>query len=266
VAGAEGEAFAVARVARGPLALFDDPAHADLAGLRVRRHYLTETLEGRDEEVLLRFADGSAALALSPAGRGAAAYANFSLAPDGGNLVGSPLFPALLHELLRALRRGEERRAATPGEPWHIDAPAPARGAETNFEVVGPDERPVAATVVARGRSVRLALPPAGALGHYRARHQGAVAAVGVVNVDPRESDTRALPKETLVDPAAGGAGALAVLTEEGKLLHAGRPRDLWPWLAGLAAAFLAGEMLLLALWRRAARTAVYRRALGAES
>jgi len=249
----EGEAFGVAHVARGPLKLFADPAHGDLAGLRFRRHFLTEVKEGRKDEVLIFFEDGSAALALSPAGRGAAVYANFSLAPGGGNAVGSPLFPALLHELVRALRRGEEGQAASPGRAWQIDVPSPLGGsAEAEYEVISPAGKKVNALVVARGRTVRLALQAAEAPGHYRVRHNGTLAAVGVVNVDPRESDTRAFPTSYLTDPAASAQTAgVAVVDDEGRLLSAGRPRPLWPWLAALAAALVAAEMLTLAFWRK---------------
>lgn len=262
---ADGEPFDAARVAYGPLKLFANPGQGDLASLRVRRHFLTEALEGREDEVLVHFADGSAALALSPAGRGAAVYVNFPLAPSGGNVAGSPLFPALLHELLRALRRGEETHAATPGHPWQLDVPQPLGGAgEGACQVLGPDGKPVEALVVSRGRTVRLSLPPADRPGHYRVRRQGVVAAVGVVNVDPRESDTRPMPTRTLAETAGGGqAGAVAVLDDEGKLVHAGKARALWPWLAALACVALACEMLLLSFWRRGPRRAVARHAGG---
>ncbi|NQT85945.1 hypothetical protein HQ560_04225, partial [bacterium] len=240
---ARGESLAGVHVADGPLRLFADPAHGSLERLRFRRHYLTQTLESRQEEALATFADGSVALALSPAGRGAAVFANLSIAPHGGNLVGSPLFPALLQELLRALRRADEGNRTTPGRTWHIDAPAAEGEAWT---VTGPDGEPAEATVVARGRTVRLALPAARAVGHYRVHADGALAALGVANVDPRESDTRSVPLATL----APAGGPVAVADRSGQLLTLGAARPIWPWLAGLAAAFLALEMIVLALWR----------------
>jgi hypothetical protein len=45
------------------------------------------------------------------------------------------------------------------------------------------------------------------------------------------------------------------VAREEEDLLLAGKTRQLWPLLAGAAAALLGLEMLLLALWRRPLRT-----------
>jgi hypothetical protein len=238
-----GEPLGEVHVADGPLRLFADPAHGDLERLRFRRHYLTQTAEGRQDEVLATFADGSAALALSPAGRGAAAFLNLSIAPNGGNLVGSPLFPALLQELLRSLRRADEGNRTTPGRPWHIDVPAD-QGEE--WTVTGPQDDPAESTVVSRGRTVRLALPPATATGHYRVESGGALAAIGVANVDPRESDTRPVPLEKLAAPG----GSVAVADSEGQVITIGTARRLWPWLAGFAVAFLALEMLSLALWR----------------
>ena len=40
-------------------------------------------------------------------------FANLPLTPDGGDFIGSPMFPATLHELLRALRRSSEAREVT---------------------------------------------------------------------------------------------------------------------------------------------------------
>jgi hypothetical protein len=42
----------------------------------------------------------------------------------------------------------------------------------------------------------------------------------------------------------------VAVADSEGQVITIGTARRLWPWLAGFAVAFLALEMLTLALWR----------------
>ena len=255
---ADGDPFSVVQTAYGPLKAFADPAQGDLSGLRFTRHYLTQVLSGRKEEVVAYFRDGSAALSFSPAGRGTAVFANFPMTPDGGNLVGSPLFPALVHELLRALRGMANESTTTPGTVWEIDVPSvSARTAQTRYEVTDPNGRAVQSTVVARGRSVRLALPPVTTAGHYRIHADGDAAGVEAVNVDSRESDTRPVPLTHLVDEAGRGReGSVAVLDDEGELVLAGRVRPLWPWLAGAAAAFLGIEMLLLAIWRRRPRRA----------
>jgi hypothetical protein len=264
----EGQPLGEANLAAGVLDLFTDPAQGGLGGVLFRRRHRTVLSPDRKGEVLVYHSDGSAALALSPAGRGSAVFANFPATPDGGNLVGRGVFPALMAEIMRALRRGGDMREVSPGCAWEIDAPLGDRTAseETGYRVVAPpperpgsvpgpadQEREVPFTAVTLGRFARLSLPPVPEPGHYpvfrAAQKGGPPAAVGVVNVDPRESDTRELPFSF---PArAGGDGAVAVLEDEGELRVSGEVRSLWPALAGFAAAFIAAEMLLLVLWRR---------------
>jgi hypothetical protein len=232
-------------VVSGPRKLFPDSDAADWAGLRFYRHYQTQLLDGRADDVMLSYPDGSAALTLSTAGQGAAVFANLPLTPDGGDLIGSPMFPAMLHELLRALRRSAEERAATPGAAWTLDVPT---ASEVPLTVTDPGGQPVETQVLSSGRTTRLALPAARTPGAYLVKQGEATAGAGVVNVDARESDTRPLALENL--KPGQGASASVVRGEE-DLLLAGQSRPLWPQLAAAAAVFLALEMLLLALWRR---------------
>ncbi len=229
----------------GSSKLFSESDATDWSALRFRRHYQNRVLEGRSAEVLLSYPDGSAALTLSPAGKGAAVFWNLPLTPDGGDFVGSPLFPSALHELLRALRRGSEQHQVTPGTAWVMETPIQGEGAPT---VTDPENRPVEAQVIASGRSARLALPPARLPGIYLVQQSGAVIGAAVVNVDSRESDPRPIPLTNL----KGGSGApVEIVRDEDDLLLAGKTRPLWPQLAAAAAALLALEMLLLAAWGR---------------
>ncbi len=229
----------------GPRRLFADAEASDFSTLRFRRHYHNQVLDRRTGDVLLVYADGSAALTLSTVGQGAAVFANLPLTPDGGDFIGSPMFPAMLHELLRALRRGAEERTVTPGSAWMVDAPTSGEGAIT---VTDPNGRPVEAQVLASGRTTRLALPAARLPGAYTVKQADTVVANAVVNVDPRESDTRPLALENL---KSGTGAAVTVVRNDEDLLLTGKTRPLWPQLAAAAAALLALEMLLLALWRR---------------
>jgi len=229
----------------GPRKLFSEADASDFSSLRFRRHYLNQVLAGRGGDVLLSYPDGSAALTLSSVGKGAAVFANLPLTPDAGDFIGHPMFPATLHELLRALRRGADEHAVTPGAAWTLDAPANGDSAVT---VTDPEGRAVEAQIVASGRATRLALPNARLPGAYIARQADRIVATAVVNVDPRESDTRPIALENL---KAGPGAAVTVVRDEEDLLLAGKNRPLWPELAASAAALLALEMLLLALWRR---------------
>jgi hypothetical protein len=227
---------------------------------------LTEVAPARKEEVLAQFPDGSAALALSPAGRGTAVFANFPVAPDGSNIAGSPLFPAMLHELVRALRTSVSEGLNTPGNPWQIDVLElkASDSDEKPYVVKAPDGRALDAVVLARGRTVRLALPAVALPGHYPVTHGAAQADVGVVNVDPKETDTRPLAIAELVKTEGADRGAtISVVDDEGQLTSAGRPTELWPHLAAVVAVCLSGEMLLLALWRRRRAKAVSQRLEG---
>ena len=101
-------------------------------------------------DVLLSYPDGSAALTVSAAGSGAMVLANLPLTPDGGDFIGNPIFPAMLHELLRALRHDSAERAVTPGAAWLLDVPTTGEGAVT---VTDPEGKTVDAQVVASGRN-----------------------------------------------------------------------------------------------------------------
>jgi hypothetical protein len=158
------------------------------------------------------------------------------------------LFPALMHELLRDLRRSSGEQPVTPGFAWMLDVPA--RGDEA-LTVTDPQGNLVDAQVVASGRATRLALPPARLPGAYVVKQGDAVIANAVVNVDARESDTRPIALENL--KSAPGS-AVSVARDEDELLLSGKSRQLWPLLAGSAAVFLALEMLLLSVWGRPGR------------
>ena len=257
----EGERFARARTNAGPLKLFDGPEQGDLTDLRFRRRYVTEdtSSSASDEDIWIRYGDGSAALSLSSVGRGSVALLNLPLEPDQSNLAGHPLFPSLLHELMRALRRSAEESDNTPGKPWFIDvveASGSAGGDEqTPYAVIAPDGQAQEVTLLSRGRSARLALGAPRLPGHYAVRRGEQVIDSGAVNPPPRETDTRPVDLTTLVrDAESGDAGGrrIAVMNDEAQLLASGQPRELWPLALLIAGCAIAGEMLLLAAWRQA--------------
>jgi hypothetical protein len=229
----------------------------DLGGPRFRRHYQVQLVESRRQEVLLSYPDGSAALSLGAMGLGTAVFANFPLTPDGGDFIGSPMFPAMIHELLRQLRHASDQQSVAPGWSWVLNVAASGDGPLT---VSDPQGRPFPAQVMASGRTTRLALPASRLPGAYPVKQGGAVVSYGIVNVDPRESDTRPIALETL---QAGDRSSVTVARDEEDLLLAAKTRQLWPLLAGAAAALLAFEMLLLAWWRGPLRSS--RRGLGVE-
>jgi len=90
-------------------------------------------------------------------------------------------------------------------------------------------------------------MPAARVPGLYNVRQGNNVVAVGVVNVDPRESDTRPLALASL-QPGVGTS--VSVVQHEEELPLGGQSRPLWPQLAVTAATLIGLEMLVLALWR----------------
>jgi hypothetical protein len=231
-------------VTMGARRVFGELEAGDFSALRFRRHWQNHPDSNRGSEVVLAYGDGSAALTISPAGRGSMVLANLPLTPDGGDFIGHPLFPSLMHELLRALRRDSTASTITPGNPWTLEAPTTGEGA---FIVTDAEGKEVKAEVLVSGRSTRLALPPVKMPGIYAVKQAGAVVAYAAVNVDPRESDTRPLALENLQP----GTNALVTVQSGEEENAAGeKTRDLWPQVAASAAILLGAEALLLALWR----------------
>ncbi len=247
----EGDALQLGGLVGSPLAAFAGPGHGDFGEIRFSRHFRTGILAERRDEVLMTFADGAAAVTFSRADLGKAVFLNLPLTPDGGNFLGSPLFPAFVHEMLRHLRRAPGRTAVRIGETWQLSVPSPGEGEDTDeIRVVGPNDAPLTYSVVGRGRELSLALPKADVPGHYRGLLGTSTVALIAVNVDARESDTRDVALSSVEAlMAAGAGGRVSVIQHDRELLRAGRNRPIWPALACLAAVFLAAEMTILAFW-----------------
>ena len=235
-------------VVAGPRRIFTDVDAADFSTVRFHRHFRNQLLANRASDVALAYPDGSAALTISAAGQGAMVLANLPLTPEGGDFIGSPMFPTLVHELLRALRQDSAEHAVTPGAPWLLDVPTIGDGAVT---VRDPGNEPVVAQVISSGKVTRLSLPSPKIPGVYAVRQADAVVAYAAVNVDARESDTRPLALDQL---KGGGGSNVTVVRAEEDLSAMGKIRPLWPSLAVAAVVLLGSEMLLLAVWRSSKR------------
>jgi hypothetical protein len=183
------------------------------------------------------------ALSISPAGKGQVAFFNVPLTAEGGDLIGSPMFPSLLHELLRTMRAGNEA-SPTPGHGFTVDVPTAGEGP---LAVADPAGHPTDFRVISSGRSARLAVGEAALPGNYSISQAGRQVGLVAVNVDPLESDTRPLSSKELL--ALGNVNT-TVVAATGSTVNETRARNLWPLFAGAAAAFLVLEMLLLSFWR----------------
>jgi hypothetical protein len=231
-------------LANGPRKLFADATESDWSAIPLRRHWQCVMNPGHENDVMLQYPDGSPALTLTPLGKGAVVFVNLPLTPDGGDLIGNPLFPSMLHEILRLLRQGSEAEAIHPGSPWTLDVPV---AGDAPVVVTDPEAKPIPANVVSSGRLTRLAMSAANVPGLFTARQGERIAAIGAVNVDSSESDTRPIPMEQI---KPGKNTMLSTARNEEDLLEGGRTRPLWPGLAAAAIIFLALEMVLLAFWK----------------
>jgi hypothetical protein len=220
---------------------------ADLGSLAFNRYYLTDNNSDRRREVLIRHGDGSCGLTVTRVGRGAVVYLNVPVTPDAGNIAGSPLFPVLIHDLLKALRRGSDADSVTPGMPWTFDMTG-GNHDDMDYRVVGPDGIALNTSIVQRGRFDRLALSAAPIPGFYTVYAGDRAIDTAVVNAPPLETDTRALNLDGLVTSSS-----------RVMLAHGGHGRvksddahPMWPTALAMTALCLAVEMVVLALWRAA--------------
>lgn len=231
---------------------------ADLASLRFSRYFMTDNDPARADELLITHQDGSAALALWPVARGEVVLVNFPVTPDAGNIPGNPLFPVLLHETLRTLRRTNDTGEARPGAPWMMDVPGGSTvdtedESDPGYHVIGPNDRTLSVDVVSRGRTDRLVLAAAEVPGHYQVLRDDRPIEAGVVNVHPEETDTRRLNIQSII----GNDAANVTITTDAVAETPSRDHTpLWPALLTLAAFCMIAEMLLLAWWPTATRSA----------
>src|SRR6185295_13212329 len=130
----------------------------DFSAVHIHRHFENHPAGSRAGDTVLAYPDGSAALTISAAGRGAMVLVNLPLTPDGGDFIGNPIFPATLHELLRALRQNFAESTVTPGAAWTLDAPTAGEGVVT---VADPAGNKIEAQILSSVRTTRLALPAA---------------------------------------------------------------------------------------------------------
>ena len=182
---------------------------------------------------VLGFADEGPWIAWSRSGLGPVMTVHGGLSPETSSVIKSPLFPVLCHELVgfAAPGRGSGRAAfvgasiVTPVQ-WGIDLEPPV-----TQDGVGGSVRVRAG--LAGGRP-RLAIDGVDAPGFVRFRDQsGDVVAVTGVDLDARESDTRAVSDESLQDRIDSARQAFRVAggSEGTAGLVGPQSIELWPWL-----------------------------------
>jgi len=224
---------------------------ADLGNVSVTRAFRTQRNQDQGE-VLLKYDDGTVAMARKSHGQGSLLVCNLSPEPSCSDLAKRTIFVPLLHEMVKGMRpQSGAVRSFAVGQNASATVSIPDGVDEWRFE--DPQGQPINAGYETRQNEAAFFFGRTTVPGFYRIfsgdRHLGSAA----VNVDSRESNLEAL--------GTGQIQEFAQLSRErfhavsgmdtdalGRLLE-GLP--LWPYCMLLALVFIALEQLLVLVWRR---------------
>lgn len=210
-----------------------------------------------EARVLLRYADGQPALATRPVGQGQVVAATFSPASEVGDLGKYGVFVVLMQSLAEPLTaRGDRNGPALAGRPVSVpaDAAVDPQGPPSRLETPGgAAARDVVFTLDADNPVATL--PVGDRAGFYTWRQGPATLGQAAANVDPRESDLRPMPGDTLASTLArrGAATASVSVSGVGEIENTLRlgGTALWGWMWMAVLGLLCVEMGVLGGWRR---------------
>jgi hypothetical protein len=196
--GAGVESFASPLLTHPVLSLFQGDALSGLVSAETRAYLLLERDRDKPAEVLLSYEDGQPALVEAQRGRGRVVVLTTSIDRDLGDLPIRPGFLPLVRRLILHLGGALERppqREVLVREPRTISIPQGA----VAVEVISPDGKSTRWTQADLSGAGEVKFEKTEVPGHYQIRVSYAASAEPVsaegfaVNVDPRESDLRAL-------------------------------------------------------------------------
>lgn len=202
-------------------------------------YHATPTGEGR---ILLRYADGTPALAEAQVGLGTLLLCNFSVSEFSSNLARQRLFPGWIHDLLANLSpTGSADIAYLAGDTIYTDAWA---SEALGRAILGPEDQEITSQSEMRGERLQLNFI-APSPGLYRLPGKGGrLLRAFAVNSPSRESDLRTLDPDILLARAPDSQNATRIGANESyQDLRKGHPAYHWFVLAALA--FLGIEALL---------------------
>lgn len=232
------------------LADFDEPSRESLRQIRFFRVWLSGAMKPNAQGIL-KFSDGTPALALQSVGSGKVVLANFSPALTCSDIGKYGSFVALAHGLVDSLRpRQDWRGQALAGEPLSV-AINQSEGAGV-YTVLAPDERPCEAQAVSEAGQTNVTVPEALLPGFYKVTLGDRVAGRAAVNVDPRESDLRAIDQALVREHLLDERVSLEIRDsrQDGPVL-ALRGRPLWHWFLLAAMGAVGAELVLLSVWKK---------------
>jgi len=231
-----------------------DTAGRDALGRITFDRVWPATQVAEDARVLLRFADGTPAMAERSVAGGRFVATAFGVGSDDGALSKHGAFVALVQHLTQALRpRLLATDDLTVGQGVAFTPPQAPDPAGGPIVVVGPDRRPIAdARVALEGQRAIITIDQITEAGFYAALQAERPLGQFAVNVDARESDLSRMQQTHIADAllAAGYSTTTHDAADSDPALRT-RGTPLWGWMLVIAMGVLAVELLLLGVWRR---------------
>jgi hypothetical protein len=226
--------------------------------------YLPLKLGEDGRAVLTRTGSEDVLLAEKRLGRGRVVLFAFAADPDWTNMVKNPGFlPMLLHESVIQLTRPPFERAVLVGQPLSVPLPVRENARPERVTFRDPSGKTTSAATALRDGQTLAELERADRPGFYEIHYGDDVPPMlAAVNVDPAESDVRALQGDALREALAGLP--LRVIAEDADVVaavHEGRVgRELWKELLILALVLLLIEAFFAQRFSRGGRAATVTR------
>ncbi len=158
-----------------------------LADIHFRRYFGTER-KGQKGQILLRYDDGTIAMAQATVGAGILHLCNFSCALPHSDIAKHTLFVPLVHEMIRGLRPvTHSRYSFMVGRPCSMSVPGVKEDTALAFK--NPDGDVLDGSSDQGPHGAVVFFPQTDRAGFYRVWNEGRVAGAIAVNTDPLESN-----------------------------------------------------------------------------
>ncbi|MCP4454978.1 MAG: hypothetical protein GY809_26255, partial [Planctomycetes bacterium] len=224
-------------------------ATGQLADIHFSRYFGTER-KGQKGQILLRYDDGTIAMAQATVGAGILHLCNFSCALSCSDIARHTLFVPLVHEMIRGLRPvTHSRYSFMVGRPCSMSVPGVAEDTAMAFK--NPDDDVLDGSSDHGPHGAVVFFPQTDRAGFYRVWTEGSVAGAIAVNVDPLESNLEILEMaqlEMLTQKAHTERVTVAVGPSGLERALSGKP--LWHYCLLAALVLLCMEQALVILCR----------------
>ena len=225
-------------------------ATGQLADIHFRRYFGTER-KGQKGQVLVRYDDGTIAMAQATVGAGVLHLCNFSCALPHSDIAKHTLFVPLIHEMIRGLRPvTHSRYAFVVGRQCSMSVPGIT--ADTPLEFRNPDDEALDGSSDQALNGAVVFFPQTDRAGFYRVWTEGRIAGAIAVNTDPLESNLEIL-EVTQLEALTQKAHTERVMVAAGPsgLERALSGKPLWHYCLLAALALLCVEQVLVVACRQ---------------